>query len=200
MQNQLVPEIKKSNEWMNCFSDLLTGVIVPDAPKMKIAVALLHLCNEHHQGIDLLVSNGVNGSAFALFRSQFEAYIRAIWLYHCSQEQQFSDFMADKQIPPIKTLIENIEQLNDYKSKTLSSTHEKLYKSMCSFAHGGVTQVNARLRNGQIDESYLPEQIIDLIRTSAILSFMAGAGIAQLVGNQELANKLSAKFSEIYDA
>lgn len=196
MNEQLAAEIKKSNAWVISCSDLLTGVQVED--EMKIAVALLHLCNEHHQAIDLLALHGVNGSAFALFRPQFEVYVRAIWIYYRADAQQVTDFLAEKSTPSLKALIDSVEQLDDYKCMTLSATHARLYKIMCSFTHGGGIQVKARFSGGQIVESYLPEHVGDLLKTSSTFSMMAAHSIAKIVGNSLLAQKIGVEYQRIY--
>ena len=198
MDEQLRAEIQKSNAWMITCSDVLTGVDVPGGQRMNVAVALLHLCNEHHQAIDLLASHDINGSAFALFRPQFEAYVRAIWIFYCAEDLQINNFLAEKKLPRLELLISRVEQLDYYKSMTLSRTHDRLYKTMCSFTHGGGIQVKARFSNGQVAESYLTEHIIDLLKTSAVFSMMAAHAIARIVGSSQLADKIDVECAKIY--
>lgn len=196
----LTAEIAKSNAWVIACSDLLTGVTVPGGQRMNVAVALLHLCNEHHQAIHLLVSQRINGSAFALFRSQFEAYVRAIWIYYRATDTQLADFLKEKQPPPLNQLIESVEQLPAYAIKALSETYNQVYKILCSFAHGGAIQVKARVLNGIIDENYLPEHVAHLLKASALFSMMAAHSIAQIVHDVAVAGRVPIEYAKIYNS
>ena len=51
---------------------------------------------EHYRGISLLVSEGAFGSAAALLRSQFECYVRSIWMYYCATEDELAKFGKDQ--------------------------------------------------------------------------------------------------------
>lgn len=65
--------------------------------RARVAVALHHLCIEHRAAGHVLVDSDVRGSAFALYRPQFEAYVRANWYFDCASEikdeirQSFTD-------------------------------------------------------------------------------------------------------------
>jgi hypothetical protein len=51
--------------------------------------------HEHHQAIQLLLRSSLDGSAFSLFRSIFETYVRGVWLLRCASEEEVENFTED---------------------------------------------------------------------------------------------------------
>lgn len=71
---------------------------------------------EHQKAIVLLMARSFYGSAFALVRILFEAYVRGVWLHQCASEAQLYDFERDKLGLGFQTLLDQIEQLDGFRS------------------------------------------------------------------------------------
>ena len=57
------------------------------SPCQRLAEGCLDVALEHHRAIVLLISHALYGSAFALIRLLFEAYMmRGLWLHRCASE------------------------------------------------------------------------------------------------------------------
>ena len=166
--------------------------------RLRVAVALLHLSLEHQTGIHSLANLGVIGSAFALFRPQLEAYIRGVWYHRCATDTQVSSFIGGEQPPKINVLIEEIEKLEAFDEKLLSSAKRQLWPNLNDFTHGGTTQVKARCTADEITQNYKEEHIVNLLSASANLSLLAGVALAATVGTEALAQQLYSTFRGVY--
>ena len=93
---------------------LLDGVDFETSNRSRISVSLLHLSIEHQKGIHVLVGNNVIGSAFALLRPQFEAYVRGLWYNRCSTEKDLEKFISGNEPPRINDLISSIEETQGF--------------------------------------------------------------------------------------
>lgn len=190
--------LARSEQWMNERVSLTDGVTFETTDRLKVAVALLHLSLEHHTGIHALVNLGVIGSAFALLRPQFETYIRGVWYHRCAADTQVSLFIAGEQPPKINVLIEEIEKLEAFDEKLLSSTKRQIWRNLNDFTHGGTTQVKARCTVDEITQNYREEHIANLLAASASWSLLAGVALAAAVGTEALARQLHSTFRGIY--
>ena len=192
-------QLEKSAEWMkNCIS-LVDGVNFETTNRLRVSVSLFHLCVEHQTGIHVLVDHGVIGSAFALIRPQFEAYLRGIWFHRCATETQISGFLVGEEPPKIKIIMEDEQKLEGYEEGALGKAKKEIWRNLNDFTHGGAIQVKARNTKDEISSNYRPEHIAGLLQSAATLSLLAGIAIASAVSNNELANNLSSLYQRLYD-
>lgn len=136
--------ILESQKWIELSSLAMDGVDFPSSNRANISVSLLHLSMGHQRGIHTLVDKGIDGSAFALLRPQFEAYVRGLWFSRCSKDTDVSNFISGKEPPKIKQLIANIETTDGYKNGALGRKKSKLWKYLNDLTHGGFFQVASR--------------------------------------------------------
>lgn len=113
--------LEKSRRWMILCSSIVDGANFVASDRTRVVASLHHLCIEHHSGIILLCDNGVHGSAFALHRPQFEAYIRGAWLHHCADDQQIQKFLDGNDPPKVDDMIRRLETLESFNGGLLST-------------------------------------------------------------------------------
>jgi uncharacterized protein DUF6988 len=190
--------LAQSEQWMKERVSLTDGITFETTNRLRVAVALLHLSLEHQTGIHSLVNLGVIGSAFALFRPQFEAYVRGVWYHRCATDNHVSLFIGGEQPPKIDVLIAEIETLEAFDEKLLSATKRQLWTNLNDFTHGGTTQVKARCTMDEITPNYKEQHIANLLTGSASLSLVTGVALAAAVGTEALARQLHSTFRGIY--
>lgn len=190
--------LAQSEQWMKERASLMDEITFEATNRLRVAVALLHLSLEHQTGIHSLVNLGVMGSAFALFRPQFEAYVRGVWYHRCATDAQVSSFIGGEQPPKINVLIEEIEKLEAFDEKLLSYAKRQLWSNLNDFTHGGTTQVKARCTADEITQNYKEEHIANLLTASTSLSLVAGVALAATVRTEVLARQLYSAFRGIY--
>jgi len=194
----LTEAIQKSGTWLNRCNELVDSIELKADERNRVAAALFHLSLEHHGSIHLLVQNAHNGSAFALLRPQFEAYIRVLWFLKCATEGQLQSFIKDNEPPRINDLIGEVEQLPGYEEKVLSSLKDKVWGSLCGFTHGGYVQVSWRVTAEEITSDFSEEYLVSLVKTSCALSLQAYVALAILVDSAELATSIKGVHQEIF--
>ena len=195
----LESQLEKSAEWMKGCASLVDGVNFETTNRLRVSVSLLHLCVEHQTGIHLLVEHGVIGSAFALIRPQFEAYLRGVWFHRCAADKQVSGFLAGEEPPKVGVLMEAVQKLEGFEEGTLGKAKKEIWRNLNDFTHGGTIQVKARNTKNEIISNYRPEHIVGLLQSSVTLALLAGAAIASVVNSNELANNLLSLYQRLYE-
>ncbi|MCC8996068.1 MAG: hypothetical protein LM517_03205 [Nitrosomonas sp.] len=190
--------IEQSEQWMIRSSNLADGLDISSATQIRVAAALFHLCTEHQQAVHTLANHGLMGSAFALLRPQFEAYVRGVWYHRCATDDQLDVFIKGAESPRIDQLLSDIAKIADFNGESLIATKTGIWGVLNDFTHGGSVQVRARLAPTEIARNYKTEHIVGMLRWSSILSFMGYVGMASIAENDLLANKLRDCFHSIY--
>jgi hypothetical protein len=192
--------VEKSEAWMIKCAALIDGVSFSTADRARVSVSLHHLCIEHHTGIHTLVDQGVYGSAFALFRPQFEAYVRGAWYHFCALDSQVSKFLKGDDPPPINKQIADLEAAGGFDSGSLSRMKAQVWNNLNDFTHGGAIQVKARNTRDEVIQSYKPAHVDGLVTASSSLALLAGVGIAAVVADDALAVHLRDEYRSVYGA
>lgn len=195
----LESQLEKSAEWMKGCASLVDGVNFETTSRLRVSVSLLHLCVEHQTGIHVLVEHGVIGSAFALIRPQFEAYLRGVWFHRCATDKQVSGFLAGEEPPKVGVLMEAVQKLEGFEEGTLGKAKKEIWRNLNDFTHGGNIQVKARNTKDEIISNYRPEHIVGLLQSSVTLALLAGAAIASVVNSNELVNNLLSLYRRLYE-
>lgn len=194
----LTEQIAKAVEWLNESNAFIDGASFTTTNRARLSVGLLHLSLEHQRGIIALADNQIYGSALTLFRPQFEAYVRGVWFHWCASDQQVSSFLEGNEPDRIQVLIDAVEKLEGHEGKALSQIKAEVWKTLNDYTHGGAIQVKARNTKDEIADNHNPDHIAGLVQASVGLAYSAGAAIAKIADNAELANNLMALHKRIY--
>lgn len=192
--------IQKSKRWMEAAASFTEGLQIETTIRNRVAVSLFHLCVEHHQGIHTLVDMGLVGSAFALVRPQFEAYIRGAWFAVCATDDGITKFLQDNEPPKIGVMIKSLEEKEAYTGGSLSRMKKEVWDNLCGFTHGGSIQVKARNTKDEIKLNYRLPHISGMLTSSVLLSYLACVGMSAVKNDTPLANKMRGAHQEIYGA
>jgi hypothetical protein len=194
----LMSQLEKSLQWMIESNKLIDGNQLEATKSNRVSLSLFTLCLEHQTAIHLLVDNSVYGSAFAMIRPQFEAFVRGIWFEYCATEEQVDAFIAGEQPPKIRAQIKAIKVHDESQGDSLSAVIDKLWGSFNDYTHGGITQVKARNAEKLIAKNYNPEHIDGLLSYSAVIACSSGIEIAKVINDEELANNITKLHQSIY--
>ncbi len=197
-EGDLKDAIQRSHDWMVACAALVDGVTFKTTLRARVAVALHHLCIEHHQAAHVLVDNDVRGSAFALYRPQFEAYTRAHWYFACASDAKLEDFVHGGEPPGMGKLADDLRETLGQPGEIIRRVKDQTWRSMCAFTHGGAIQVKARALKDEIRQSFTDGHTSQLIDSMAVLSYLGALGIAAVADDGELANQLYSAHQVIY--
>lgn len=145
---------------------------------------------EHQKSIVLLTATSLFGSAAALVRLEFEAYVRGIWLLFCASEPQLKIFKNDKLDRKFGQLIEDVEKLEAYNSGTLSHVKKVSWDVMNSLTHSGYYQVIRRNTADEIIPNYTDDELLNALSSANSFGILTAVEIANIAKDEELAHEI----------
>ena len=181
-------EIRRSEATIQWPDRQIDGVETKSDDRTRLAACCLHMAHEHHKAIVLLVAKSLVGSAFALVRLIFEAYVRGIWLHRCASDREVARFKAEKLKKGFDVLVQEIEELDGFESGTLSNMKKKSWKAMNSFTHTGFAQAVRRTTDTTIEPNYDAQEVLEALHFSRAIDFLSAIATADLAENLKLAN------------
>lgn len=193
--NPLADSAFHLHDWLTVRLDDLQ---IPQDRRVLIAVSCYDLVYEHQLAVACLVRSAIYGSAFALARPIFEAYVRGVWLKNCATEEQLQHFVDDKQISFGKILAE-IEFLDGFSNGVLSTLKKNAWNAMNSYTHGGVQQAARRLNGNFIEPNYSQTEIVNVLRIADAFSLLAFQQVAAEAGRLDLAEEAISKLPLVID-
>jgi hypothetical protein len=194
---QVPTPITRAHDLVMWIEGLLNGLSMPSTDRVRIAGACFAASLQHHHAIVVLFRERLNGSAFALMRSVYEAYVRGIWFARCATEVQLSSFLQGEDPPKLGVMLGAIEVLAPFDSKTLSSTKIAGWSTMCSYTHTGAHQVQRFNTPAAIESRHSLEEIEEVLRLTRSYALFAALGMVMLAENEPLAQRLLAKTREV---
>lgn len=153
--------VAQSEDLINWLDRFIEGLSIPTNDRAIIVASCLDVAMEHHKSIVLTTAASFYGSAFALVRIEFEAYIRGVWLSYCASDNAVERFKEnDKLDRNLGAMIDDLEAQEAFNVGVLSDIKHQSWKAMCSFTHTGRLQVVRRLTATEIAPNYPEEEII----------------------------------------
>lgn len=195
----LIILLDKSEKWMVLSYQLAgTGGLDTDDQNL-VGRVLCHLSIEHFQAIHTMIDNGLFGSAYALLRPQFESYVRGIWFHNCASPEKKLDFTKGKEPPRIKDMLKEIEEIQDFKNGELSEFNRCIINRLHDYTHGGASQFWNRISEIGIYSNYDPIEVIQVLKLSLHISYMAFIALAETAKNITLMNSLSGEYLKLFN-
>jgi hypothetical protein len=186
---ELSQAITKSKELSNWISQNTNGLSMVVERRTRLAAGCLHLAFDHHDAIILLTEHRIYGSAFALLRLLFEAYIRGCWLQHCASETDLDKFEQDNFNNSFGSLINDLEKLEAFGVGVLSQAKQDSWKLFNSFTHSGYHHVRRRYTENAIEANYPDLELVAALDFAGAAAIMSTLALAIVAGNDDLARK-----------
>jgi Family of unknown function (DUF6988) len=133
---------------------------------------------EHAESAKMLIAAGNFTSALGLLRLQYEAFVRAMWLYFAASDIAVSKLMTDltnensKRAERLPMLSEMLKKLEDQAPKVtldqLVEFKEYSWKPLSSYIHGGIHAINRH------SLGYPEPLLIQALKASNGISVMVG--------------------------
>jgi hypothetical protein len=178
--------LKRSEDTLIWVQHHLDGLHIGEGNKrVHLAAGCLHTAVEHGQAIVVLVAEGIYGSALALMRLQFEAYVRGIWLLHGATDESVDRAGQDK-FPPMGEMITDLEQPGRFDAGILSRVKAASWAPLNSLTHTGYLQIGARLSAAGIGSNFEEGHVRDALNWADALAILAVVGFAGIAKNETL--------------
>jgi len=166
----------------------IDGLDIPNNVRVRLAAACLDMALEHHCAILLLTRQERYGSAAALARCAFEAYVRGVWLYYCATDAELGRLRHNDRIDKcLRDLIVELEQHEAFNVGVLSQVKNQSWRAMNSMTYGGMQQLSRRMTADEIRPSYTDAESADAVSSATSIALLAAIAVAAIAGDEELA-------------
>lgn len=184
--------LKESDNVLLWVQRSINGLKIPALPtddRVQLASPCFHMAIEHSQAIVVLVHERLHGSALALVRPLFEAFIRGLWLMHAAPLEALESVRKDD-FPSIGVMIGALEA-DKFPTDSLSSMKADYWKLLCSVTHTGFRQIDARLGATGLDSHYTDEEITAALGWADGISLMCVIQFAGLIDDNAVAKRIA---------
>ncbi|KKW81527.1 hypothetical protein AAV96_03180 [Acinetobacter sp. AG1] len=169
-----------------------------DSQRLLAVASLAMLSVEHSAGVRYLFKTKCLASAFALFRLQYEALVKSLWVFYISKDEDIDSIVGEleearitknkKVFPSISKMLEQLLSANTpAHSHVLSLVELKDYSwdAMNSFVHSGLHAVRRNITG------YPTELIYTIIKQSNNLLYLSAYLKAVITGDPNAINGVS---------
>lgn len=194
---EIEPVLAKAKELVRWISTQLDDLIISGEDRHKIPGLMFDVSIEHYFAIVHLVDARICAGAYALVRSEFETYVRGLWLHYCATDEQISRFLDRDELPKTGALVTALEAMEGFEDKILSGIMEQAWRGMNGYTHSGTHQLARRMKQGSIEPNYEAEEILEVLRFSGTIAQMALAEIGQMAGKADLVAELQSRLGPV---
>lgn len=177
---------KELGVWLH---ERTNGLHFPSSERVGMAGAILYLAQEHYDAIIVLLSARLYGSAFALARVLFEAYIRGKWLLSCASEDDLKEYMKGH-CAGLDKLLEDIGDDLETGGAWLKKNQKVNRRHFNELTHGGASHVVRRISGGVIESVYPEEELCRLLDFSNEVAIRVAAELFGAAGQELLLKQL----------
>ncbi|MBX3713496.1 MAG: hypothetical protein KF800_16175 [Lysobacter sp.] len=165
--------VQRALEWADhvrlWIENNLYGVVLHAPEPDHMAVVAFAVVFEHQASAMVLVKHGLLGSATALMRPAFEAFVRGLWL-QWADEQELARFQKGHDTAtPDKIIRMVVKRSGVERYGDLLDTWHQSEKTMHGYVHHGYQSLVRR--SGTIDTS--PQEVVDLLGFSTSIALHA---------------------------
>lgn len=189
----ITEKVANCESFIGWLDEKIDGLPARSTARTQLAGGCLDSAHEYQKGIVTLVRHGLYGSAFALVRVIFEAYVRGVWLHHCASERDLKRFEINKLDKNFSEFIADIERLDGFNIGTLSTAKKTSFDAMNGFTHTGFHQIVRRNKVGTIEPAYDDAEILEVLDFTNAIAVLTAMEIAHLANNEALAKEISQK-------
>ena len=197
----IAQRLKKSECIMSWYYSKLVGVKIPQLPnskRLQLASACWHVTIEHSMAIVELVHATLHGSALALIRVMYEAYVRGMWLMYAATDEDIDRAGRDKfKFPRTPVIVAALDRSPLFSSHHFSDLKNQSWERLCSFTHTGYQQIGARLTSQGLGYDYQDSEILEALLWADTIALTATAVVAIEAQNDPLAQEVWSKIKSV---
>ena len=170
--------LKRSVELENTLSKLLAVRAYIETERIKSSRIMCSIAFEHAESAKILVATGNFTSAISLVRLQYEALVRAMWLFFSATDNSIAKLMCEltaesankaNNLPLLSEMLAKLEVKAPKEAfDMLIEFKEYSWKPLSSFVHGGIHAINRH------SKGYPPQLLYQLLKNSNGVLIMVG--------------------------
>ncbi|NKE65362.1 hypothetical protein RAMLITH_05975 [Ramlibacter sp. RBP-2] len=183
-------------DYLNWIGRSIHECDLPANSRVRAAASCLAIAQDHHHAIVVLLDHSLFASSLSLVRCEFEAYVRGEWLALCATDDEVEAFTQGAEPPPMRTLLEQLEQTPAFSAKVLSKIKANAWKAMCAYTHTGGLHIQRWVTEEAIEPNYSADEIQEVLSFAETVGSLAVVGVAYLANDDKVAESVLAKFTE----
>jgi len=177
-------EISRAEDYRERVGALVSGEY-SDETKVLLLIAYTDLVIEHHGSIMLLLKESHYGSAFALVRIQYEAFMRANWVIGCTTDNQVKKIAAKEfEFPPMSDIVSACDKAFGT-DQFFQGIKKQAWEAMNSYTHSGIRQLTRRFNAAKVEPNYTDGEIKEVIDATTTTVLLLSKLFCVVVGRQE---------------
>lgn len=187
---------------LTCFPS--AGVVLAiDSQQNQLAASACQLCIEHASVVRLAFVVGAPSSGSGLLRLQYEALLRASWLYFVATPAQIGK-LGTNLTPEAELAAKNLPSAGEMLSKVLEVAPVGLTAHLAEFNQYSRHALNSYVHSGihplrRVRDGFPEEVALTLVRFSNGLLHMAYRTFAMLMGSQRRMDKVTHLYEQFTD-
>jgi hypothetical protein len=168
--------------------------------KTNWLIGSMDIALEHHEAVEQLVKNKLNGSAFGVVRILFDTFLRAVWISESATGEQIEQAASDALVwPKMWKMRETIKEAaligcDAEVAARRDSWFEFLKESwpiMCDYTHSGSRQIARRfIESGEVKPDYSDGEIAESVNLTNLAVLMMTAMLFARIGPIEKAEEI----------
>ena len=192
-------EIAKAHDFRGRVAAITAGEYSGDT-RTTLLIGFADQIFEHHEAILLLIESRLNGSAFALVRSLFEAFFRVLWAVSCAGDPDVEKIATKErfEFPGTEKMVNDIDQKLEMNGFFLEFK-KNAWTAMNSYTHTGLLQLSRRFSGTRVEPRYSETESIEVIHVITTAIVLLGRFIAVQTGRTaeaEQAEQLMDEYAE----
>jgi hypothetical protein len=141
-------------------------------------IGSMDIALEHHEAVERLVKNKLNGSAFGVVRMVFDAMMRALWINACATPEHIEQAAQDTLFwPKMRKMREAINQTYfgapcspeaAVRRAALFEFLEQSWPMMCDYTHSGSRQIAWRFTENELKPDYSDGAVVQAVNLTTV--------------------------------
>jgi hypothetical protein len=178
--------------------------------KTVLVIGYVDLAFEHHKAIWLLKDAKLYGSAFALVRTVFDAWLRALWINAIATAEEMEQARHDKlRFPPTDKILANIKQVyfgHTEQDAEFAAVADRffqfltpLWRVLSGYTHPGARQLARRFTGAQVKASYTNAEIAQALNLSTMALMLLMRAFFMSMSKQPEADEVEALLMRYFE-
>lgn len=198
-------DLSRAEKLQDALATIVDYPLGDESPKVTLSATLAVSSLQFAAAVRVLCGSGLLLGASATLRSQFEAFIRSVWVLHRATENQVERLSADlsleaqqasKNIPLVNEMIGELEKVPQLKNLLVALNEFKTssWVPLNSFVHSGIHAVHWTKKGAS------PQLLDTVFRSSNGLTLISFQHLGILTGRPNVQSELfstAASFSSI---
>ncbi|MEQ7908068.1 DUF6988 family protein [Xanthomonas hortorum] len=190
MSEQVEKLFEGSDELLEALAPITAAPPFDQTAKLQVCRALCLLSIEHAVASRCLLAFGAGPSTVIIHRAQFEALVRAVWVFYCASDDEVACLQEEltstseslaARLPMLSKMLQALETVKQAAEPLRAFLEFKKYSwvALNSFVHAGAHALH-RLRTG------FPLELVELVvKQSNALVVMAHMQLAITIGSKD---------------